>query len=148
MDCVKQQTGLMIETEQAIYEVIFGQIQIEITGICNMRCAHCRAANDQKQDMPIPQMLKILRFGRSYSPSCKELLLSGGEPLAHRQFEEVLSAVRENGGDFITLTTNGSLLTSRHLDLFAKLRSRSEEAYQHFFNSFCLITRAYRELNS
>lgn len=122
MECSELTEGLKVETDKAIYEVIFGQIQVEITGVCNMRCEHCRDADDLQRDMPLPQILKVVHFGRRYSPNYKELMLSGGEPLAHRQFEEVLTAVRENGGDFVTLTTNGSLLTRRHLDLFAKLK--------------------------
>lgn len=122
MECGKQVEGLKVETSEVIYEIVFGQIQIEITGVCNMRCRHCRAADDLGRDMPIEQILKVVRFGRRYSPNYKELMLSGGEPLLHRQFEEVLTAVRENGGDFVTLTTNGSLLAPRHLDLFARLK--------------------------
>jgi len=124
MECTEEIQGLRIETDRAIYEVIFGQIQVEITGVCNMQCEHCRDADDLKRDMPLPQILKIIGFGRRYSPNYKEIMLSGGEPLAHRQFDEVLSAVRENGGDFVTLTINGSLLQQRHLDLFAKLKFR------------------------
>jgi radical SAM protein with 4Fe4S-binding SPASM domain len=122
MDCESEDQGLQVETEQAIYEIIFGQIQIEITGVCNMSCDHCRAADDIRRDMPLDQILKVVQFGRRYSPNYKELMLSGGEPLAHRNFSEVITAVRENGGDFITLTTNGSLLTPKHLELFAQLK--------------------------
>jgi MoaA/NifB/PqqE/SkfB family radical SAM enzyme len=69
-----------VETEQAIYEIIFGQIQIEITGVCNMQCNHCRAAGDVECDMPLPQIMKVVQFGRRYSPNYKEIMLSGGEP--------------------------------------------------------------------
>ncbi len=122
MDCDSETQGLLVETDKAIYEVLFGQIQIEITGVCNMRCDHCRDADDLSSDMPLEQILKVIRFGRRYSPNYKELIISGGEPLAHRNFEGIITAVRENGGDFVTLTTNGSLLTKKHLDLFARLK--------------------------
>mgnify|MGYP001582520685 FL=1 len=51
---------LEVETEDTIYEIEFGQVQIEITGRCNMRCQHCRAANQLKQDMPIEQIVKTV----------------------------------------------------------------------------------------
>ncbi len=121
-ECHEEAEGLRVETDKAIYEIIFGQVQIEITGRCNMGCQHCRAAFDLKKDMPLSEIVKIIQFARQYSPNYKEILLSGGEPLLHRQFPEVLRAVRENGGDFVTLTTNGSLLDEGHMRLFEELR--------------------------
>ena len=86
-----------------------------------MNCQHCRAANQFKQDMPIEQIVKIIRFARQFSPNYKEIVLSGGEPLMHRDLAEVLRQVRKNGGDFVTLTTNGSLLTNEFLSLVGDL---------------------------
>lgn len=121
MECKIETPRLEVETENIIYEIEFGQVQIEITGRCNMRCQHCRAAHQPKQDMPIEQIIKIIRFARQFSPNYKEIILSGGEPLMHRDFAEILRQVRENGGEFITLTTNGSLLTGEHLALIKDL---------------------------
>jgi len=112
---------LEVETNETIYEIEFGQIQIEITGRCNMNCQHCRAAHQPRQDMPIEQIVKIIRFARRFSPNYKEIILSGGEPLLHREFPEVLTAVRQNGGKCITLTTNGSLLNKEHLLIIQEL---------------------------
>ena len=112
---------LEVETEDTIYEIEFGQVQIEITGRCNMHCQHCRAANQLKQDMPVEQIVKIIRFARQFSPNHKEIIVSGGEPLIHHNFAEVLREVRENGGEFVTLTTNGSLFTKGHLALIKEL---------------------------
>lgn len=121
-DCCEEVSGLQVETDRAIYEIVFGQVQIEITGRCDMRCEHCRAAFDLKQDMPLLEIVKVIRFARRYSPNYKEILLSGGEPLLHRQFFDVLKAVRENGGELVTLTTNGSRFSEEHLRLFESLR--------------------------
>lgn len=121
MECKIKTPRLEVETDDTIYEIEFGQIQIEITGRCNMNCQHCRAANQLKQDMPIEQIVKIIRFARQFSPNYKEIILSGGEPLIHNDFAEVLKQVRTNGGEFITLTTNGSLLTDEHLALIKDL---------------------------
>lgn len=95
MDCDCEVEPLEVETEQAIYEIVFGQIQVEITGRCNQLCRHCRAAGDLKRDMPVEQVLKIINFGRRYSPDYKEILLSGGEPLLHNDFARLLAGVRE-----------------------------------------------------
>lgn len=126
MECNTETSRLEIELEDAIYEIEFGQIQIEITGLCNMKCLHCRAERDTTygQDMPIDQIIKIIRFARQFSPNYKEIVVSGGEPLAHRDFFSVIRAVRDHGGEFVTLTTNGSLLTERHLAEIRNLQFR------------------------
>lgn len=125
MECKIETPRLEVETEDAIYEIEFGQIQINITGWCNMSCQHCRAAHQLRQDMPVEQVVKIIQFARQFSPNYKEVVLSGGEPLIHHDFTEVLKQVRENGGEFVTLTTNGSLLTNKHLLLIKDLSFQS-----------------------
>lgn len=122
MECKIKTPRLSVETEDTIYGIEFGQVQIEITGRCNMNCEHCRASNQIKEDMPIEQIIKIIKFARQFSPNYKEIILSGGEPLMHNNFSEVLKQVRKNGGDFITLTTNGSLLTDEYLQLIQDLK--------------------------
>lgn len=121
MECKIKTPRLEVETEDAVYEIEFGQVQIEITGRCNMHCQHCRAADQLQEDMPIEQIVKIIKFARQFSPDYKEVILSGGEPLMHRDFAEVLKRVRANGGESITLTTNGSLLTDKHIALIRDL---------------------------
>lgn len=118
---VQKVTGLEIETDDAVYEIEFGQVQIEITGRCNMRCQHCRATLQPKQDMPSEQILKIMGFARRYSQNYKEVIVSGGEPLLHSDFSRALKHIRENGGESVTLTTNGSLLTKDHMSLIKDL---------------------------
>jgi len=121
MECKIKKPKLEVETEDTIFGIEFGQIQIEITGKCNMNCEHCRASNQEKKDMPIYQILKIIKFARQFSPNYKEVILSGGEPFIHKEFSEILKKVRENGVDFLTLTTNGLLLNKSHLKLIKEL---------------------------
>lgn len=121
MKCESVAKGLEVETEESIYEIEFGQIQIEITGRCNMSCLHCRASHEVPRDMPIDQILKVIKFTRRFSPDYKEIVISGGEPLLHARFSNVLRMIRENGGDFISLTTNGSLINDEHLELIGSL---------------------------
>ncbi len=123
MDCnTATQKRLIVETDKAVYKIEFGQIQVEITGRCNMQCIHCRAANETFADMEVEQIKKIVKFSRQFSPNYKEIIVSGGEPLMHSRFNEVMGAIRHAGGDFITLTTNGSLFGEEHLDLIEELR--------------------------
>ncbi len=112
---------LEVEVDDTIYEVEFGQVQIEITGRCNMKCQHCRAAYQERKDMEIPQIIKIISFARQFSPDDAEIVISGGEPLIHRKFFDVIRSVRSAGVKNLTLTTNGVLLTEQHLRFFEKM---------------------------
>jgi len=122
MECKSEVGRLAVETDEAIYEIEFGQVQIEITGRCNMCCEHCRAAQEAPKDMEIGEIVKVIRFARQFSPDYKEVVVSGGEPLLHKKFFDVLRSVRENGGKFVTLTTNGSLISERHLEVIESLK--------------------------
>lgn len=120
--CNKKVRYLEVEIESAMYDIELGPIQIEITGRCNMNCAHCRASDMLKKDMPFDEILKIVKFARLYSPNYKEITISGGEPLLHKEFRRVICGLRENGADYLTITTNGSLITEDLLDFFESLK--------------------------
>lgn len=77
---------LEVETDEAIYEIELGPVQLEITGRCNMDCEHCRGSNLDRKDMPLAEITKIMKFVRKFSPSYKEITLSGGEPFLHHDF--------------------------------------------------------------
>lgn len=161
MNCQEStQQRLKVETDKAIYMIEFGQIQIEITGKCNMQCRHCRADNEENIDMPIKQIEKIIKFARRFSPNYKEIIVSGGEPLLHKDFEKVMVAIRRSGGESITLTTNGFIFNKSHLDLIDKLNfkrcilsvslddldenthnefRRTKGAYEHSLNALHII---------
>lgn len=158
MECNIKIPTLDVEIKDTIYQIEFGQVQIEITGRCNMNCEHCRASNQLREDMPLNQILKILKFARQFSPNYKEVIISGGEPLFHNNFEKVLTEIRKNGAEFITLTTNGSLLTEKHLDLIEKLKfkrfqisisldSLVPEEHDTFRNSKGAFEKAIKALN-
>lgn len=86
-----------------------------------MNCKHCRASEMQKKDMPSEQILKILKFARRYSPDYKEVTISGGEPLLHKDFKKVMTELRKNGADYVTITTNGFLVNQDILEFLASL---------------------------
>lgn len=50
---------LQVETQKSSYLVEFSQIQIEITGKCNMLCHHCRASKEEARDMEMGQIKKL-----------------------------------------------------------------------------------------
>jgi len=94
-------------------------IRIAITGRCNLTCQYCPIINN-KQDMPLEQVIKIINFGRQLD-TIPNLVLSGGEPLMHCKFAEILQHIHEFGYESLTLKTNGTMLSKAHLALIKNL---------------------------
>jgi radical SAM protein with 4Fe4S-binding SPASM domain len=112
---------LEVETTDTVYELELEQCQVEVTGRCNGQCEYCRAVDERPEDVAVAQILKIAEFATKYSPLDDGMVLSGGEPVMHRQFDDILRGVRDLGVGKIFLTTNGTLLTPHHLDLIQSL---------------------------
>ena len=112
---------LKVETNSNIFQIQFGQVQFEITGRCNLQCKHCRAAGDKFVDVSLDQIRKVMKFARMFSPPHAEVIASGGEPLIHHKFPKVMEIIRSNGGDSVTLTTNGLLVNREVLAMLDNL---------------------------
>jgi MoaA/NifB/PqqE/SkfB family radical SAM enzyme len=89
-------------------------INLEVTKRCNARCNFCDYWKEEKcQELgdyvPVVKKLKPLSVG-----------LTGGEPLLRKDLTDVIASLRRNFGFlFISLITNGSLLTlDRGLELW------------------------------
>ena len=113
---------LRIETAKSIYTFEFSEVQFEITGRCNMNCKHCRGTDGISHDLDVKTLIETLKFVRTYSPDFKEVTISGGEPLLHPKFFEILAALKRNGVAYLTLTTNGTYLDDSLLNYIDDLQ--------------------------
>lgn len=91
---------------------------IEIIENCNFRCIHCyqgmnkarKTLSGDKWCSIIDELVKEQTFW---------LLITGGEPLLHPDFEQIyMHAVRS--GLIVTVFTNARLLKDKHIELFKK----------------------------
>lgn len=90
---------------------MFKRAYVEITNICNLRCAFCPGTKRPERFMP-PEEFRIL--ARRLRPHTGFLYLHVmGEPLLHPQLGELLE-IGAAEGFRICLTTNGILLEQRH----------------------------------
>ena len=114
---------LHIETDDAIYEVGFQHIQINVTARCNMRCEHCRGAYEGTADLSVEDFTSLIFFSRQHIGEKGGYLLTGGEPLLHPWFKDLLVILREQvrDDDFVTIATNGTFLTGDFLDYLGAL---------------------------
>ena len=82
-----------------------------ITRTCNLRCVHCYSDSNAMQypgELSWDQMQEVVKDLADYQiPS---LLLSGGEPLIHPRFFDLVDLASEAGLK-LTISTNGTLIT-------------------------------------
>jgi len=87
-------------------------LELQITGRCNLSCKHCFLGKTNLAELSPGQITAILKEFEEMQGL--RVLITGGEPLLHRQFE----AINERLPDFFirkVLFTNGSLLGKKVL---------------------------------
>jgi radical SAM protein with 4Fe4S-binding SPASM domain len=95
-------------------------VTVLITGHCNLKCAHC-GVRSPGDDLPAATWGRIL--DRLLEAKVLELVVSGGEPLARRDFGDFVDMVIERPFRF-SLNTNATLLTSKTASLLQKAGPR------------------------
>lgn len=113
---------MLIEGDFKNFEVLFDLVQFELTGKCNMSCKHCRAWEDPKENVSLEVVEKVLDFVLSESNKSIRLTISGGEPLVHPDFIQILNLIKNKLNQFtntsleyLVVTTNGSLVNEKIL---------------------------------
>ena len=94
--------------------------QIEITNKCNERCIHCYIPHKFKIHT-IDESIFYRTIGELDRLGIVSLGISGGEPMLHPHFKELMTAVKKLNVN-ITLLTNLTLLTEEHIELFKDSR--------------------------
>ena len=80
---------------------------IHTTFRCNLRCTHCYAdAGDRAEEMPVPEMRRLAE--EALSLRFRQLIITGGEPLYHRDRTGLTALCRSlrGSGSNIVLRTN------------------------------------------
>ncbi len=102
----------------------------DLTYRCNFRCVHCycghlvSCACSQAEELSTKQAADLLR--QAADAGCLFMVLSGGEPLLRGDFLH-LYEVAKRLGLLVTVFTNGSLISTRHADVFVDLPPQSVE---------------------
>jgi len=92
--------------------------QWEITCRCNLRCVMCYTDCFNRPDMIRNELStsEIIRIMDELAAAgCVELCLTGGEPLARRDFLDIYTYAKQKGF-LVTVFTNGTLITERIAD--------------------------------
>lgn len=111
---------MQIETENCIYDIGFQHCQIEVTGICNMRCKHCRAWEEARVDLSMADINNVLDFFVSQKRGEQRVTVSGGEPFLNKNIISIIKLIYHKGIKNIIITTNASVVTE---DLLVQLEN-------------------------
>jgi radical SAM protein with 4Fe4S-binding SPASM domain len=99
-------------------------IQIELTRTCNLRCPYCHSESGpwhKKSGISLESLRELLT--QAADLGCMTVDFTGGEPLVHRHWYEVLSFARQLGL-VVTLHSNGTLLSEAVLQRLSSLPLR------------------------
>ncbi len=97
------------------------ELWFHVTQRCNLKCRHCLFGSSPRETLELPAS-RIISLAREASAAgCRVFALTGGEPLVHRKFPEILDALADLPGARVVVLTNGMLLErvfdSRRWDL-------------------------------
>jgi MoaA/NifB/PqqE/SkfB family radical SAM enzyme len=92
-------------------------LELEVTRKCNYRCAYCGIGTRERRELPQHEVAGLLD---KYRRDISFVFLTGGEPLLHSHFEELIDTIRRRDGVFLYVTTNGSLLAD-HIKTLKKV---------------------------
>ena len=95
------------------------QMNFQITAKCNYNCVHCFNAADNSPlcaEMPYEDVLSLLDEARACGINA--ITITGGEPMMHRHFMEIMHAIYERGMFVFDFNTNGYFLRQETLEEF------------------------------
>lgn len=101
------------------------QIIVDVTEVCNLACVHCAHPLFKKSQYYSGSFLnpdlntKLVNEVRHHGQNTTQYLryTSNGEPLLHRRIYEMLGYAVKHSGVTVTLTTNGTLLTGKNIEM-------------------------------
>ena len=100
----------------------FPRMNLMITGKCNLNCLHCFNAKDNaplNTELSYEQVLDVLDQAKSIG--VLSFTITGGEPLVHRRFLDIIKAIYERDMNVFELNTNGLLINQEMLDFLKEI---------------------------
>ena len=100
----------------------FPKMNLMITGKCNLNCLHCFNAKDNaplNTELTYEQVLSVLDQARDIGVHA--FTITGGEPLVHHRFLDIVREIYKRDMFVFELNTNGLLITQHMLDVFKEL---------------------------
>ena len=100
----------------------FPRMNLMITGKCNLNCLHCFNAKDNaplNTEWDYDELIHLLDEAKDIGVHA--FTITGGEPMFHPRFMDIIRAIYERNMFVFELNTNGFLITQKMLDEFKKI---------------------------
>ena len=105
----------------------FPSLNWAVTGKCNFNCKHCFMAADKAPMMGEFSWEECVAFlDECESCGIQSVTLTGGEPMLHPRFRDIMREIYRRGMYLTELNTNGSFLTADFLDELKRLDMDTE----------------------
>lgn len=92
-----------------------------ITNYCNLKCSFCSMNSSNQKDFENLNISKIKEVAKKIKEvGCIYVSLSGGEPMSHPLFFDIVNELREQNLE-VTITTNGTFINSDNIKTLEKL---------------------------
>lgn len=133
---------------------ILGEPYIEINSTCNLSCIYCYHENRDNTFLTKDIIYKLVESLKELG--AKEIKISGGEPMLHPDFFDILRFIKKCGLK-VNLVTNGTKINSNNAMLLkdlCDLLTISMDSWDQFTNdqtrpnSYMSIIRALEELKT
>ena len=130
--------GEGLEQGQALRRVqspMLTEIHWAITGYCNMKCPHCfmEAPEGRYGQVTMEQARRFIdQFDEA---GAVRVSLTGGEPLMHPRFREIVDAIVDKGMMVNQIVTNAVLLDNKLIDFLRRMPWASRELLENYFEA-------------
>lgn len=101
--------GIIFERGRSNFN--YRSIMLQLTSACNLHCLHCCAQMIHSEGTVNKDIVdKVIALNPDL------LVLTGGEPMMHPQFWEIVKYIREHFHNSLRLMTNATLITEKNID--------------------------------
>jgi Fe-coproporphyrin III synthase len=102
-----------------------GTLMLHLLGKCNLQCVHCymEGAPSRREQLALDAV--IAAIGECPVIGIGQIYFTGGEPLLYTGLHEALRAAAVLPGLSITVCTNGTVITRRHVSALRDVRARA-----------------------
>jgi MoaA/NifB/PqqE/SkfB family radical SAM enzyme len=124
-----------------------GTLMLHLLGKCNLTCLHCYMDGSPRRTEQLPLTRVIETVAASAQLDIGVLYLTGGEPLLYPGLHPVLETAAQVPGLEITVCTNATLVTPRHVAALKAARARasiSVDGEAPFHDHFRNLAGAFR----
>ena len=100
----------------------FPRMNLMITGKCNLNCLHCFNAKDNEKlntELSYQDIIGLLDQAKDIG--IHAFTITGGEPLFHPRFMDIIKEIYKRDMYVFELNTNGLLITQKMLDEFKEI---------------------------